>query len=148
MRLNGQLTQSRGLESALAWPRLICLLVVPSLTATLVHVNNQLESFLLKLLRVFFTKVVTRMDTTKSGHHPLLKYFIQPGEDPGFFFRRGALVSWSTSTPINHILFFLQKTSCIRKPQVISGGGGGGGPPPPPHPLHPPPRSAPENSHK
>ena len=78
MRLNGQLTQSRGLESVLAWPRLICFLVVPSLTATLVHVNNQLESVLLKLLRVFFfTKVVTRMDTTKSGHRLLLKYFIQ-----------------------------------------------------------------------
>ena len=63
------------------------------------------------------------------------------------FFRRGALVSCSTSTPINHIVFFLQNTSCIRKPQVISGvGGGGGAPPPPPpsaHPLHPPPRSAP-----
>ena len=36
----------------------------------------------------------------------------------------------------------LQNTSCIRKPQVISGGRGGGrgGA----HPLHPPPRSAPE----
>ena len=34
-----------------------------------------------------------------------------------------ALVSCSTSTPINHIVFFfLQNTSCIRKPQVISGG--------------------------
>ena len=41
------------------------------------------------------------------------------------FFRRDALVSCSTSTPINHIVFvFLQNTSCIRKPQVISGEGG------------------------
>ena len=47
----------------------------------------------------------------------------------------GALVSCSTSTPINHIVFFWQNTSCIRKSQVISGGGGV-------HPLHPPPRSA------
>ena len=31
--------------------------------------------------------------------------------------------------------FFLKNTSCIRKPQVISGGGA--------HPRHPPPRSAP-----
>ena len=46
----------------------------------------------------------------------------------------GALVSCSTSTPINHIVFFLQNTGCIRKPQVISVGGA--------HPLHPP-RSAP-----
>ena len=61
------------------------------------------------------------------------------GADPGFFRGGGALVSCSTSTPINHIVFFfLQNTSCIRKPQVISGGRGGA------HPLHPPPRSAPE----
>ena len=47
-------------------------------------------------------------------------------------------MSCSTSTPINHIVFsFWQNTSCIRKPQVISGGGGGA------HPLHPPPSSAP-----
>ena len=59
------------------------------------------------------------------------------GADQGFFLGEGALVSWSTSTPINHIVyFFLQNTSRIRKPQVISGGGGA-------HPLHPPPRSAP-----
>ena len=51
----------------------------------------------------------------------------------------GALVSCSTSTPINQIVFFSQNTSCIRKPQVISGGGGGGGAPPPPPPQTPPP---------
>ena len=55
--------------------------------------------------------------------------------DPGVFLGGGALVSCSTSTPINHI-FFWQNTSCIRKPQVISGGEGA-------HPLHPPTRSAP-----
>ena len=45
--------------------------------------------------------------------------------DPGFFLGGGALVSCSTSTPINHICIyiFLHYTSCIRKPQVISGGG-------------------------
>ena len=36
--------------------------------------------------------------------------------------------------------FFWQNTSCIRKPQVISGGGGV-------HPSHPPPRSTPVLSH-
>ena len=46
------------------------------------------------------------------------------GADLGFFLGGGALVSCSTSTPINHIVFFLQNTSCIRNPQVISGGGG------------------------
>ena len=52
------------------------------------------------------------------------------------FFRRRS--TCSTSTPINHIVFFLQNTSCIRKPQVISGRGRRA------HPLHPPPRCAPE----
>ena len=57
------------------------------------------------------------------------------GRIQDFFLGGGALVSCSTS------FFFLQDTSCIRKPQVISrgGGGGGGGAA---HPLHPPPRSA------
>ena len=38
------------------------------------------------------------------------------------------------------VFSFLQNTSCIRKPQVISegGGGGGGGPPPTPPPTHTP----------
>ena len=36
------------------------------------------------------------------------------GADPGFFLGGGALISCSTSTPINHILFFFwQNTSCI-----------------------------------
>ena len=58
------------------------------------------------------------------------------GADPGFFLGGGALVSCATSTPINHIVFFLQNTSCIRKPQVISGGGGCA--PPCTLPLDPP----------
>ena len=48
--------------------------------------------------------------------------------DPGFFYRRGAplrpeclLFYFNTIKP--HF-FFLQNTSCIRKPQVIPGGGG------------------------
>ena len=51
-------------------------------------------------------------------------YYEKSGADPGLFLGGGALVSCSTSTPINHILFFLQNTSCIRKAQVISEGGG------------------------
>ena len=57
------------------------------------------------------------------------------------FFRRGCtclLLYFNTNTP--HF-FFLQNTSCIRKPQVISGEGGGNA-----HPLQPPPRSAPVNA--
>ena len=55
------------------------------------------------------------------------------------FLRRGCtrlLLYFNTNKPHS---FFLQNTSCIRKPQVISEGGGGVG-----HPLHPPPRSAPD----
>ena len=51
-------------------------------------------------------------------------------------FRKGCTRLLLYLTPINHIVFFLRNTSCIRKPQVISGEGGA-------HPLHPPPRSAP-----
>ena len=43
------------------------------------------------------------------------------GANPGCFLGGDALISCSTSTPINHIVF-LQNTSCIRKPQVISVG--------------------------
>ena len=58
---------------------------------------------------------------------------LNQGRIQDFFLGGGALVSCSTSTPINHIVFFfLQITSCIRKPQVISGGGGC--PPPAPTP--------------
>ena len=62
------------------------------------------------------------------------------GADPGFFLGGGVLISCSTSTPINlmvilFIYLFFQNTSCIRKPQVISGGDV--------HPMHPLPRSTP-----
>ena len=64
------------------------------------------------------------------------------GADPGFFLGGGALVSRSTSTPINHLVFFY---FFCRIPVVLENGrssrGGGGA-----HPLHPPPRSAPEIS--
>ena len=43
------------------------------------------------------------------------------GADPGFFLGGGALVSCSTSTPINHIVFFFGRIPVV---QVISGGGG------------------------
>ena len=54
------------------------------------------------------------------------------GADPGFFLGGGAVVSCSTSTPIDHIVFFVQNTSCMKKPRVISGGGGGAPPAPSP----------------
>ena len=68
-------------------------------------------------------------DTSPRDFH--ITNYLYSGADPGFFLGGGALVSCSTSTPINHILFFLQNTRCIRKPKVISGVGRGGAHPPP-----------------
>ena len=55
----------------------------------------------------------------------LVVYTCITGADPGFFFRRGCtrllLYYFNTNKP-HSLFFFLQNTSCIRKPQVISGG--------------------------
>ena len=40
------------------------------------------------------------------------------------FLGGGALVFCSTSTPLNHIVFFLENTSCIRNCRSSQGGGG------------------------
>ena len=61
-----------------------------------------------------------------------------PGADPGFFLGGGALVSCSTSTPINHIVFFFCRIPVVLENRRSSQGGREGA-----HPLHPPPRSAP-----
>ena len=53
------------------------------------------------------------------------------GADPGFFLGGGALVSCSTSTPINHTVFFLAEYQLYQKTAGHLGGGGGGGRPPP-----------------
>ena len=58
------------------------------------------------------------------------------GADPGFFLGGGALVSFSTSTLINHILFFCRIPVVLENRRSSWGGGAA-------HPLHPPPRSAP-----
>ena len=62
------------------------------------------------------------------------------GADPGFFLGGGALVSCSTLTPINHIVFWEGRIPVVLENRRSSQGGGGGGGA---HPLHPPPRSAP-----
>ena len=55
-----------------------------------------------------------------------------------FFLGGGALVSCSTSTPINHIVFFFCIIPVVLENRMSSQGGGGA------HPLHPPPRSIPD----
>ena len=42
----------------------------------------------------------------------LYKNSAHPEADPGFFIGGGALVSCSTATPINHIVFFCRRTPC------------------------------------
>ena len=58
------------------------------------------------------------------------------GADPGFFLGGGALVSCSTSTPINHIGFFCRIPIVLENRRSSQGRVR--------TPLHPPPRSAPE----
>ena len=63
-------------------------------------------------------------------------YVLGSGADPGLFLGGGALVSCSTSTPINLIVFFFSAEYQLY--QKTAGHLRGGA-----HPLHPPPRSAP-----
>ena len=42
----------------------------------------------------------------KILHKHCFQFLLGPGADPGFFLGGGALVSCSTSRPINHIVFF------------------------------------------
>ena len=71
--------------------------------------------------------------------YPLMLLFeIYPGADPGFFLGGGALISCSTSTPINHIVFFCRIPVVLENRRSSQEGAGGA------HPLHPPPRSAAE----
>ena len=58
------------------------------------------------------------------------------GADQGLFLGGGALISCSTSTPINHIVFFFCRIPVVLENCRSSQGGA--------HPLHPPPRSTPD----
>ena len=62
----------------------------------------------------------------------------EPGADPGLFLGGDALVSCSTSTPINHTVFFCRIPVVLENRRSSQGEGGA-------HPLHPPPRSFPGN---
>ena len=67
-----------------------------------------------------------------------LKSTMYPGADPGSFLGGGAPVSCSASTPIIHIVFFC-RIPVLENRRSCQGAGGA-------HPLHPPPRSAPDIS--
>ena len=49
-----------------------------------------------------------------------------PGADPGFLLGGGALVSCSTSTPINHVVFFFCRMPVVLENRRLCRGGGGG----------------------
>ena len=69
-------------------------------TNILVPLENELKSSVKPDLGTFdeyFQNFATAVINSKS---------IVSGVDPGFFLGGGALVSCSTSTPINHIVFF------------------------------------------
>ena len=74
----------------------------------------------------------------KNDNSLLLNTLTSAGADPGFFLGGGALVSCSTSTPINHMVFFYRIPVVLENRRSSRGGEGGGCAPP-----HPPPRSAP-----
>ena len=91
-----------------------------------------------RTVKLYFETRESKMTFLLSTMYPSALVIIQGRIQD--FFRRGctrSLLYFNTNKP--HSYFFLQNTSCIRKPQVISGRGGWGGA----HPLHPPPRSAP-----
>ena len=55
-----------------------------------------------------------------------------PGADPGFFLGGGALVSCSSSTPINHIVFFCRIPVVLENRRSSQGEGGSAPPAPSP----------------
>ena len=79
-----------------------------------------------------------------GGRHRKLFYSVSPtlckfpGADPGFFLGGDALVSCSTSTPINHIVFFFGEYQLYQKTADHLRGGGGGVHTPCTLPLDPP----------
>ena len=67
----------------------------------------------------------------------LSKMWCYAGADPRFFLGGGALVSFSTSTLINHIVFFFFRRIPVVLENRRSPRGGGGGTPPAPSPKIP-----------
>ena len=84
------------------------------------HLRGSSKPWKFKDAVQFWTRVVVAVEIDE----PLR--IINSGADPGFFLMRGCtlfLFYFNTNKP--HSFLFLQNTSCIRKPQVISSGGWG-----------------------
>ena len=52
-----------------------------------------------------------------------MQFRVSTGADPGFFLGGGALVSCSTSTPINHLIFFCRIPVVLENGRSSQGGG-------------------------
>ena len=88
------------------------------MTVSMDNKNEEEPTYLMLLLVCTFHWEKTSQMTQEDYHHlegktwtiqslPLMTSgYRRAGVDPGFFLGGGALVSCSTSTPINHIVFF------------------------------------------
>ena len=88
------------------------------------------------------TKTIITISPPSSPSSSLTIIDHHAGADQGFFLEWGAVVSCSTSTPINHIVFFCIIPVVSENRRSSQEGGGGGA-----HPLHPsqdPPLSRPQ----
>ena len=89
------------------------------------------------------TKTIITISPPSSPSSSLTTIDHHAGADQGFFVEWGAVVSCSTSTPINHIVFFCIIPVVSENRRSSQEGGWGGGA----HPLHPsqdPPLSRPQ----
>ena len=85
-----------------------------------------------------FILIITIMYSFTYSSFILLFMASLKGRIQDYFLGGGALVSCSTSTPINHIVFFFGRIPVVLENCRSSQGGRGVA-----HSLHPPPRSAP-----
>ena len=109
-----------------------------SLTTNPMVNQDPLESQPVHRPSIFSSEIAERVyeNTNCTDLLSARKMSVDTGADPGFFLGGGALVSCTTSTPINHIVFFFCRIPVVLENRRSSQGGA--------HPLHPPPRSAPE----
>ena len=131
MNLNITKPRYRELTLSLPWP-----FAIIEVTISLTKSNKKKLSMTQSLSQqvLFYSRIPKlRFKTNRNYIKTFCIEVLRGGSRT--FFRRGCtrlLLYFNTNKP--HSVFFSQNTSCIRKPQVISGGA---------HPLHPLPRSAP-----
>ena len=86
---------------------------------------------ILLIFKIFASQVNVFREGTVGDHQPVRdvsKFGTNFRGGFRIFFRRGALVSCSTSTAINHIVFFFGRIPVVLENRRSSQGGGGGTP--------------------